>query len=95
VRAADVELAPTVHHPMSRYVGARYHFSFWYPAALPIAVAAANDDARFPGGVTVETVQVAAGDISLCCARAMSGHTAAEPPMRDINSRRLMEKPSV
>ena len=58
VRAADVQLAPTVHHPMRHYVDAKYHFSFWYPAALPITVAAANDDARFPGGVTVETVQV-------------------------------------
>ncbi len=28
VRAADVELAPMVHHRMSQYVDAKYRFSF-------------------------------------------------------------------
>ena len=66
VRAADVELDPTIHHRMSRYVDAKDRFSFWYPAALRIAVTVANDDASFPGGVAVETVQVGSpGDISL------------------------------
>jgi hypothetical protein len=65
VRAADVELAPTVHHRMSRYVDAKYRFSFWYPAALRITVTAADDGASFPGGVVVETVQISGGDISL------------------------------
>jgi hypothetical protein len=79
VRAADVQLAPTVHHPMRHYVDAKYHFSFWYPAALPITVAAANDDARFPGGVTVETVQVAAGDISLYVVNSPQSTITDEP----------------
>ena len=66
VRAADVELGPTVHHPMSRYVDVKYRFSFWHLSALRITVAAANDEARFPGGVTVETVQVGSpGGVSL------------------------------
>jgi hypothetical protein len=65
VRAADLPLPPTVSHRMRQYVDAKYHFSFWYPAALPITAAAANDDARFPGGVTVETVQISGGDLSL------------------------------
>jgi len=65
-RAADVELAPTVHHPMGRYVDAKYRFSFWHLSALRIMVTAANDDVRFPGGVTVETVQAGSpGGVSL------------------------------
>ena len=66
VSAADVELDPTIHHRMSRYVDAKDRFSFWYPAVLRITVTAANDDASFPGGVAVEAVQVGSpGDISL------------------------------
>src|SRR6202030_3091300 len=42
VRAADVELDPTIHHRMSRYMDAKDRFSFWYPAALRITVTAAN-----------------------------------------------------
>jgi len=30
-----------------------------------------------------------------CCARTPSGHAAAAPPMRDINSRRLMDSQPV
>ena len=80
VRAADVELAPTIHHRMSRYVDAKYGFSFWYPAALRITVAAANDDARFPGGVVVETLQVRpAGGISLYVVNSPQSTITDEP----------------
>ena len=102
VRAADVELAPTVHHPMSRYVDAKYRFSFWHPSALRITVAAANDDARFPGGVTVETVQVGSpGGIALYVVNSPqstitdepNGHAAPIPQTKyfyDASSQRWM-----
>ena len=80
VRAADVELAPTIHHRMSRYVDAKYGFSFWYPVALRITVVAANDDARFPGGVVVETLQVRpAGGISLYVVNSPQSTITDEP----------------
>jgi hypothetical protein len=101
VRAADVELAPTIHHRMSRYVDAKYRFSFWYPAALPITVAAANDDKSFPGGVVVETVQISGGDISLYVVNSPqstitdepNGHAAPIPQTKyfyDASSQRWM-----
>jgi hypothetical protein len=80
VRAADVQLAPTIHHRMSRYVDAKYRFSFWYPSALRITVAAANDDAHFPGGVVVETLQVQpAGGISLYVVNSPQSSITDEP----------------
>lgn len=102
VRAADVELAPTVHHPMSRYVDVKYRFSFWHLSALRITVAAANDEARFPGGVTVETVQVGSpGGVSLYVVNSPqstitdepNGHAAPIPQMKyfyDASSQRWM-----
>lgn len=79
-RAADLPLPPAVSHRMRQYVDANYHFSFWYPAALPITVAAANDDARFPGGVTVETVQVGSGgDVSLYVVNSPQSTITDEP----------------
>ena len=80
VRAADVELAPNVHHAMSRYVDAKYRFSFWYPAALHITVTATNDDAGFPGGVAVETLQVRpAGGISVYVVNSPQSTITDEP----------------
>jgi hypothetical protein len=80
VRAADVELAPAVHHRMSRYVDAKHRFSFWYPAALRITVTAANDDASFPGGVVVEALQVRpAGGISLYVVNSPQSTITDEP----------------
>jgi hypothetical protein len=80
VRAADVELAPTIHHRMSRYVDAKYRFSFWYPSALGITVTATNDDAHFPGGVVVETLQVRpAGGISLYVVNSPQNTITDEP----------------
>lgn len=102
VRAADVELAPTVHHPMSRYVDAKYRFSFWHLSALRIAVTAANDDARFPSGVAVETVQVGSpGGVSLYVVNSPqstitdepNGHAAPIPQTKyfyDASSQRWM-----
>jgi hypothetical protein len=102
VRAADVQLAPTVHHRMSRYVDAKYGFSFWYPSALRITVAAANDDASFPGGDVVETLQVRpAGGISLYVVNSPqstitdepNGHAAPIPQTKyfyDASSQRWM-----
>jgi hypothetical protein len=101
VRAADVELAPTIHHRMSRYVDAKYRFTFWYPSALPITVAAANDDKSFPGGVVVETVQISGGDISLYVVNSPqstitdepNGHAAPIPQTKyfyDASSQRWM-----
>jgi hypothetical protein len=89
-RAADVELAPTIHHRMSRYMDAQYGFSFWYPAALRVTVAAADDDAHFPGGVVVETLQVSAGGLSLYVVNSpqstitdeSDGHAAPIPQTR-------------
>jgi hypothetical protein len=80
VRAADVELAPTVHHRMRQYVDAKYHFSFWYPAALRITVTAANDAASFPGGVVAEILQVGApGDIALYLVNSPQSTITDEP----------------
>jgi hypothetical protein len=80
VRAADVELAPTIHRRMSQYVDAKYRFSFWYPAALRITVIAANDAASFPGGVVVETLQVRpAGGISLYVVNSPQSTITDEP----------------
>jgi hypothetical protein len=102
VRAADVELAPTAHHPMSRYVDVKYRFSFWHLSALRVTVTAANDDARFPGGVTVETVQVGSpGGVSLYVVNSPqstitdepNGHAAPIPQMKyfyDASSQRWM-----
>jgi hypothetical protein len=102
VRAADVELAPTVHHLMSRYMDAKYRFSFWYLSALRVTVTAANDDARFPGGVTVETVQVdSPGGVSLYVVNSSqstitdeaNGHAAPIPQTKyfyDASSQRWM-----
>ena len=80
VRAADVQLAPTIHHRMSRYVDAKYRFSFWYPSVLRITVAAGDDAASFPGGVAVETVQVgSAGGISLYVVNSPQSTITDEP----------------
>ena len=80
VRAADVELAPTVHHPMSRYVDAKYRFSFWHLSALRVTVTAANDEALFPGGVTVETAQVGSpGGVSLYVVNSPQSTITDEP----------------
>jgi hypothetical protein len=78
-RAADVELAPTVQHRMSRYVDAKYRFSFWYPAALRITVTVANDDKSFPGGVVVETLQVATDGVSLYVVNSPQSTITDEP----------------
>jgi len=102
VRAADVELAPTIHHRMSRYVDAKFGFSFWYPSVLRITVTAANDEARFPGGVVVEILQVRpAGGISLYVVNSPqstitdepNGHAAPIPQTKyfyDASSQRWM-----
>jgi hypothetical protein len=101
VRAADVELAPTIHHRVSRYVDAKYRFSFWYPSALRVTVAAADDAASFPGGVVVETLQVSAGGISLYVVNSPqstitdepNGHAAPIPQTKyffDASSQRWM-----
>ncbi|HWX84323.1 MAG TPA: hypothetical protein VNZ48_12065 [Xanthobacteraceae bacterium] len=80
LRAADVQLAPTVHHPMSRYVDAKYRFSFWYPRALRITVTAADDAASFPGGIVVETLQVGSpGGISIYVVNSPQGTITDEP----------------
>ncbi len=79
-RAADLPIPPTVSHRMRQYVDAKYHFSFWYPAALPItAAAAANDDKSFPGGVVVETLQISAGGISLYVVNSPQSTITDEP----------------
>ena len=78
-RAADLPLPPTVSHRMRQYVDAKYHFSFWYPAALPITAAAANDDKSFPGGVVVETLQISAGGISLYVVNSPQSTITDEP----------------
>jgi len=79
-RAADLPLPPTVSHRMRQYVDAKYRFSFWYPAALPITAAAANDDKSFPGGVVVETLQIGSpGDISLNVVNSPQSTITDEP----------------
>jgi hypothetical protein len=102
VRAADLQLAPTIHHRMSRYMDAKYRFSFWYPSALRITVTAANDTASFPGGVAVETLQVRpAGGISVYVVNSPqstitdepNGHAAPIPQTKyfyDASSQRWM-----
>jgi len=78
-RAADLPLPPTVSHRMRQYVDVNYHFSFWYPAVLPITAAVANDDKSFPGGVVVETVQISGGDISLYVVNSPQSTITDEP----------------
>ena len=102
LRAADVQLAPTIHHRMSQYVDAKYRFSFWYPSALRINVTATDDAASFPGGVVVETLQVRpAGGISLYVVNSPqstitdepNGHAAPIPQTKyfyDASSQRWM-----
>jgi hypothetical protein len=100
-RAADLPLPPTVSHRMRQYVDANYHFSFWYPAPLPITAAAANDDKSFPGGVVVETLQISGGDVSLYFVNSPqstitdepNGHAAPIPQTKyfyDASSQRWM-----
>jgi hypothetical protein len=100
-RAADLPLPPTVSHRMRQYVDANYHFSFWYPAALPITAAGADEDKSFPGGVAVETLQVSAGGISLYVVNSPqstitdepNGHAAPIPQTKyfyDASSQRWM-----
>jgi hypothetical protein len=64
---------------MRQYVDEKYHFSFWYPAALPITTAAANDYKSFPGGVVVETLQISRGDISLYVVNSTQSTITDEP----------------
>jgi hypothetical protein len=78
-RAADLPLPPTVSHRMRQYVDEKYHFSFWYPAVLPITAAAANDDKSFPGGVVVETLQVSTDGISLYVVNSPQSTITDEP----------------
>jgi hypothetical protein len=78
-RAADLPLPPTVSHRMRQYVDANFRFSFWYPAALPITAAAGNDDNSLPGGIVVETVQIAGGDISLYVVNSPQSTITDEP----------------
>ena len=78
-RAADLPLPPTVSHRMRQYVDANYHFSFWYPAALPITAAASSDDKSFPSGVVVETLQISGGDISLYVVNSPQSTITDEP----------------
>ena len=78
-RAADLPLPPTVSHRMRQYVDANYHFSFWYPAALPITAAATSDDKNFPGGVVVETLQLSAGGVSLYVVNSPQSTITDEP----------------
>jgi hypothetical protein len=78
-RAADLQVPPTVSHRMRQYVDENYHFSFWYPAALPITAAAANDDKSFPGGVVVETLQISGGDVSLYVVNSPQSTITDEP----------------
>src|ERR1700729_2172051 len=100
-RAADLQLPPTVSHRMRQYVDANYHFSFWYPAALPITAAASSDDKSFPGGIVVETLQISGGDISLYVVNSPqstitdepNGHAAPIPQTKyfyDASSQRWM-----
>jgi hypothetical protein len=78
-RAADLPLPPTVSHRMRQYVDEKYHFSFWYPAALPITAAATSDDKNFPGGVAVETLQVSTDGISLYVVNSPQSTIIDEP----------------
>jgi hypothetical protein len=78
-RAADLPLPPTVSHRTRQYVDDKYRFSVWYPAALPITAAAANDDKSFPGGVVVEALQVATDGISLYVVNSPQSTITDEP----------------
>jgi hypothetical protein len=78
-RAADLPLPPTVPHRMRQYVDEKYHFSFWYPAALPITAAVTSDDKNFPGGVVVETLQVSTDGISLYVVNSPQSTIIDEP----------------
>jgi hypothetical protein len=82
VGAALLSAAPAVakNSGMKRYVDAKYGFSFWYPGALAITVAAGNDDQSFPGGVAVETVQVGpAGGVALHVVNSPQSTITDEP----------------
>ena len=58
----------------------KYGFSFWYPGALQITASSANDDASFPGGMMVETVQVGpAGGAAMHVVNAPDSAVTDEP----------------
>jgi hypothetical protein len=65
---------------MKQYVDAKYGFSFWCPAGLPIAVTAGHDDKSFPGGTAVETVQVGpAGGVAVHVVNSPQSTITDEP----------------
>jgi hypothetical protein len=65
---------------MKQYTDTKYGFSFWYPGALQITASSANDDASFPGGTTVKTVQVGpAGGVAIRIVNAPDGAITDEP----------------
>ena len=65
---------------MKQYTDTKYGFSFWYPGALQITATSANDDASFPGGMMVETVQVGpAGGAAMHVVNAPDSAVTDEP----------------
>ncbi len=65
---------------MKPYTDTKYGFSFWYPGALQITASSANDDASFPGGMMVETVQVGpAGGAAMHVVNAPDSAVTDEP----------------
>ena len=81
VRAADVELAPTIHHRMSRYVDQKSTLLLLVPERVAHNGGGYQlSNSRFPGGVVVETLQIRpAGGISLYVVNAPQSTITDEP----------------
>ena len=79
--SAELAAAPSAAtYGMSQYVDPSYGFSFWYPGALKITAAAANDAESFPGGVVAETVQVGdPGGVSISVVNSPTSTITDEP----------------
>ena len=78
--AAAASAATGQTYGMRRYIDVRYRFSFWYPRALQIKASTTKDDARFPGGVAVETLQVGpAGGVSVYVVNSPASTITDEP----------------
>jgi len=71
---------PSETYGTSQYIDSTYGFSFWYPSALQITATTTSNSTDFPGGVTVETLQVGpAGGITIYVVNSTTSNITDEP----------------
>jgi hypothetical protein len=72
--------APADTYGMRQYTDQNYGFSFWFPAALSVVASAMNDDKLFPGGTTVQRVQIgSSGGVSIVVVSSPGSSITDEP----------------